>query len=77
MRIVLLDDDGNAIDGLQLVCSDFTYIRNGSADWLGLTVGARNAVLGFIINAFRQMVPEPIAKPSPANVVKFRKPNAL
>jgi hypothetical protein len=76
MRIIVLDDDGTPIDGLMVSASDLTYIRNGNADWLSLTVEARQAVLSFIIQTFQRMVPQPIAQTPtvPAHVLKFRKP---
>lgn len=52
--VVLLTDDTKAeLAALRLKSSDFTSIRNGAADWLSLTVDARQRLIEAVVNAYR------------------------
>lgn len=77
MRLLTLDDDRDIpISRMDLTPQDFTYIHNGAADWLSLTVEGRKKVLSFIVESYRALIPVPhevVSQPKP-NVVPFKAP---
>ena len=71
MILFLVSDEGEELGTLQMCSSDFTYIRNGNADWVSLTVEARARLGEFVINTFLENTPEPIHQKPPAMVLNF------